>query len=128
MKVGVITGTGTYDLGGLEAEGIEVVHVSRHEPGHKRLSNQVDHRGNIERLRGLAAGRQVLCITHLPQIASLADAHFRIEKDTGGDVTRTTVEPLEGQEVVAELCRMLGADTSDAGARRHAEELLAMAA
>ena len=81
-----------------------------------------------ERLRALAGGRQVLCITHLPQIASLADAHFRIEKDTGGDVTRTTVEPLEGQEVVAELCRMLGADTTDAGARRHAEELLAMAA
>ena len=81
-----------------------------------------------ERLRGLAAGRQVLCITHLPQIASLADAHFRIEKDTGGDVARTTVEPLEGPEVVAELCRMLGADSSDAGARRHAEELLAMAA
>jgi DNA repair protein RecN (Recombination protein N) len=80
-----------------------------------------------ERLRGLAAGRQVLCITHLPQIASLADAHFRIEKDTGGDVARTTVEPLEGPEVVAELCRMLGADTSDAGARRHAEELLAAA-
>ena len=80
-----------------------------------------------ERLRALAGGRQVLCITHLPQIASLADAHFRIEKDTGGEVTRTTVEPLEGQEVVAELCRMLGADTSDAGARRHAEELLAAA-
>ena len=81
-----------------------------------------------ERLRGLAGGRQVLCITHLPQIASLAEAHFRIEKDTGGDVARTKVEPLEGPEVVAELCRMLGADTSDAGARRHAEELLAMAA
>jgi DNA repair protein RecN (Recombination protein N) len=80
-----------------------------------------------ERLRGLASGRQVLCITHLPQIASLADAHFRIEKDTGGDVARTTVEPLEGSEVVAELCRMLGADSSDAGARRHAEELLAAA-
>jgi DNA repair protein RecN (Recombination protein N) len=80
-----------------------------------------------ERLRGLAAGRQVLCITHLPQIASLADAHFRIEKDTGGDVARTTVEPLQGPEVVAELCRMLGADTSDVGARRHAEELLAAA-
>jgi DNA repair protein RecN (Recombination protein N) len=80
-----------------------------------------------ERLRGLASARQVLCITHLPQIASLADAHFRIEKDTGGDVARTTVEPLEGPEVVAELCRMLGADTSDAGARRHAEELLAAA-
>ena len=80
-----------------------------------------------ERLRGLASGRQVLCITHLPQIASLADAHFRIEKDTGGRVARTTVEALEGPEVVAELCRMLGADSSDAGARRHAEELLAAA-
>ena len=80
-----------------------------------------------ERLRGLAAGRQVLCITHLPQIASLADSHFRIEKDTGTDVARTTVEPLEGPEVVAELCRMLGADAADAGARRHAEELLAAA-
>jgi purine nucleoside phosphorylase len=54
VKVGVITGTGTYALDGLEAEGIEVVHVSRHEPGHRRLSNQVGHRGNIERLR--AAG------------------------------------------------------------------------
>jgi purine nucleoside phosphorylase len=51
MKVGVITGTGTYELPGLEAEGIELVHVSRHEPGHRRLSNHVDHRGNIRWLR-----------------------------------------------------------------------------
>jgi 5'-methylthioadenosine phosphorylase len=51
MRVGVITGTGTYELPGLEAEGIEVVHVSRHEPGHRRLSNHVAHRANIERLR-----------------------------------------------------------------------------
>ena len=81
-----------------------------------------------ERLRRLSEGRQVLCITHLPQIASLADTHFRIEKDAGGDATRATVEPLEGAEVVGELCRMLGADSSDSGARRHAEELLAAAA
>jgi DNA repair protein RecN (Recombination protein N) len=81
-----------------------------------------------ERLRRLSEGRQVLCITHLPQIASLADLHFRIEKDAAGDATRTTVERLEGGEVVAELCRMLGADSSDAGARRHAKELLAAAA
>jgi DNA repair protein RecN (Recombination protein N) len=80
-----------------------------------------------ERLRGLAGGRQVLCITHLPQIASLADSHFRIEKETGGELARTSVEALEGADVVAELCRMLGADESDAGARRHAEELLAAA-
>jgi purine nucleoside phosphorylase len=51
MKVGVITGTGTYELPDLAAAGIEVVHVSRHEPGHRRLSNQVDHRANIRWLR-----------------------------------------------------------------------------
>jgi purine nucleoside phosphorylase len=51
VRVGVITGTGTYELSGLAAEGIEVVHVSRHEPGHRRLSNHVDHRANIGRLR-----------------------------------------------------------------------------
>src|ERR687894_2179330 len=51
MRIGVITGTGTYELPGLESEGIELVHVSRHEPGHRRLSNHVDHRGNIQRLR-----------------------------------------------------------------------------
>jgi DNA repair protein RecN (Recombination protein N) len=80
-----------------------------------------------ERLRRLSEGRQVVCITHLPQIASLADAHFRIEKDAAGDSTRTTVDRLDGSGVVAELCRMLGADSSDAGARKHAEELLAAA-
>jgi DNA repair protein RecN (Recombination protein N) len=80
-----------------------------------------------ERLRRLAGDRQVVCITHLPQIASLADAHFRIEKDTGADVARTAVTALEGPEVVEELCRMLGADSSDAGARKHAQELLAAA-
>jgi DNA repair protein RecN (Recombination protein N) len=80
-----------------------------------------------EKLRALSTGRQVLCITHLPQVASLADTHFRIEKRAAGEVTRATVEHLEDDRVVEELCRMLGADASDAGARRHAEELLAAA-
>jgi DNA repair protein RecN (Recombination protein N) len=80
-----------------------------------------------ERLRALAEGRQIVCITHLPQIASLARRHFRIEKSARGELARTTVEALGEPEVVGELCRMLGADTSDAGARRHAEELLAAA-
>jgi DNA repair protein RecN (Recombination protein N) len=77
-----------------------------------------------ERLRALAATRQVICITHLPQIASLAESHFRIAKDAGPDVARTSVEALDGGQVVEELVRMLGADKSDAGAVRHAEELL----
>jgi DNA repair protein RecN (Recombination protein N) len=80
-----------------------------------------------ERLRALGEGRQVLCITHLPQIAALASRHFRIEKSAAGEVARAAVEELDGERVVAELCRMLGADTADAGARRHAEELLAAA-
>ncbi len=81
-----------------------------------------------ERLRALGSERQVLCITHLPQIAALAERHFRIEKLAGGDVTRAKVERLEDAGVVEELCRMLGADSGDAGARRHAEELLGAAA
>ena len=80
-----------------------------------------------DRLRGLGEGRQVLCITHLPQIASLAGRHFRIEKESSGDVARTTVECLDESLVLDELCRMLGADADDAGARKHAEELLAAA-
>ena len=78
-----------------------------------------------EKLRGLARDRQVLCITHLPQIAALADRHFRIEKESAEELARTTVSELEGGEIVEELCRMLGADAGDPGARKHAEALLA---
>jgi DNA repair protein RecN (Recombination protein N) len=78
-------------------------------------------------LRALGEGRQVLCITHLPQIASLAARHFSIEKDSGAEPARTTVRELRSGEVVAELVRMLGADADDVGARRHARELLAAA-
>jgi DNA repair protein RecN (Recombination protein N) len=80
-------------------------------------------RGEDEGIRRSAA-RQVLCITHLPQIASLAARHFSIEKDTDADPARTTVRELAASEVVAELVRMLGADADDVGARRHARELL----
>ena len=65
-----------------------------------------------------------ICITHLPQIASLADRHFTIVKDVSGDTARTTVTQLERGDVVGELVRMLGADGDDAAARRHAHELL----
>ena len=80
-----------------------------------------------EKLRTLAEGGQLLCITHLPQIASLAQRHFSIEKEQSGDVATARVAQLDGDGVVQELCRMLGADTSDSGARRHAKELLAAA-
>jgi len=78
-----------------------------------------------ERLQALGQDRQVLCITHLPQVASLADAHFRLEKDVAADRAFATVERLEGEEVVAEIRRMLGGESSDEAATRHARELLA---
>ena len=77
-----------------------------------------------EQLRDLGAGRQVVCITHLPQIASLAAQHFSIEKDTSVEPARTTVRTLGDKEVVGELVRMLGATDDDVAARRHAKELL----
>jgi len=85
-----------------------------------------------EKLRSLAEGRQVLCITHLPQVASLATRHFRVVKGTdtaraargGAGPARAAVERLGRRELVAELCRMLGADSDDLAARRHAEQLL----
>jgi len=80
-----------------------------------------------ERLRRLAGERQVICITHLPQIASLASSHFRVEKHAERGETRATVERVDGDELVAEICRMLGADRGDEAASRHARELLAAA-
>ncbi len=77
-----------------------------------------------ERLRALGEGRQVLCITHLPQVASLASTHFRLEKDLGGGRAAATVQRLDGEGVVEEIRRMLGGESSDEGADRHARELL----
>jgi DNA repair protein RecN (Recombination protein N) len=77
-----------------------------------------------EHLRSLAAGRQVLCITHLPQVAALADRHFTISKDATVTPATTTVTALEGDAVVGELVRMLGASEQDAAATEHARELL----
>ena len=75
-------------------------------------------------LRALAAGRQILCITHLPQIASLADRHFQIEKATAGETATTTVSELAEDGVVLELVRMLGASDGDRAAVQHARQLL----
>jgi DNA repair protein RecN (Recombination protein N) len=80
-----------------------------------------------ERLRRLGAERQVVCITHLPQVASLAGAHFRIEKRAEAGQARASVDRVDGDELVAEIVRMLGAQRNDQAASRHARELLAAA-
>jgi DNA repair protein RecN (Recombination protein N) len=75
------------------------------------------------RLRELGERGQVICITHLPQIASLGSRHFSIVKDTSAEPTRTSVVELGEREVVSELVRMLGAESDDTTARRHARDL-----
>jgi len=75
-------------------------------------------------LAELARGRQVLCITHLPQVASIADHHLRVEKGVEADTAHTTVTPLTNEARVAEVARMLAGHEADAAALRHAESLL----
>jgi DNA repair protein RecN (Recombination protein N) len=78
-----------------------------------------------ERLRGLGEGRQVVCITHLAQVASLAGTHFRVVKDSAGASAIAKVDAVTGDEQLAEIVRMLGADRDDEAAAGHARELLA---
>jgi DNA repair protein RecN (Recombination protein N) len=77
-----------------------------------------------EHLRQLSGGRQILCITHLPQVAALADRHFTIVKNGSVTPATTTVTALDGDDVVGELVRMLGGGTEDRAANEHARELL----
>ncbi len=79
------------------------------------------------RLADLAANRQVLCVTHLPQVASLANAHFRIAKVSDGKATRTTVKALGAEERIEELARMLGGVEITKTTLEHAAEMLAEA-
>jgi len=75
-------------------------------------------------LHALAASGQVLCVTHLPQVASQADHQVRVRKQTTGGRTRTSLEPLERDERVEELARMLGGAAITARTREHAREML----
>ena len=61
-----------------------------------------------EKMAVIGRCHQVLCITHLPQIAAMADTHFEIEKHVEGTETITQIHPLEGEESVRELARLLG--------------------
>ena len=77
------------------------------------------------KLRTLGSAFQVLCITHLPQIAAYADTHFEIDKRVDGGRTRTTVRRLNARGRVEELARMLGGEAISDGLRRSAREMLA---
>ena len=74
-------------------------------------------------LRALAESGQVLCVTHLPQVASQADHQVRVQQAHRGRPTRTSLEALEGEQRVEELARMLGgAKITRADARARARD------
>ncbi len=75
-------------------------------------------------LRTLGERTQVLCVTHLPQVASQAHAHVRVAKITDGRTTRTTLHTLSREERVEEIARMLGGVDVTSKAREHAAEML----
>jgi len=76
------------------------------------------------RLRELGRGQQVLCVTHLPQVASQSHHHIRVAKLTDGERTRTTLARLGDDERVEELARMLGGVEITDTSRRHAREMI----
>jgi DNA repair protein RecN (Recombination protein N) len=76
-------------------------------------------------LAELAGHHQVLCITHLPQIAAFAELHFRVEKRSQGGRTLARIAPVAGAERVEEIARMAGGESVGEATRRHARELLA---
>lgn len=78
-----------------------------------------------ERLRAVAGDRQVIAITHLPQVASKAGTHFSVVKDVAAETATATVTALEGEALVDEIRRMMGASSDDEAATRHARELVA---
>lgn len=80
-----------------------------------------------EKLGTLGNAHQVICITHLAQIAAMADGHFVIEKDTDGSSTVTAIRKLEEEAALGELARLLGSDTLTQAALSNAKEMRSQA-
>jgi DNA repair protein RecN (Recombination protein N) len=77
-----------------------------------------------KKLKSLARSNQVLCVTHLPQIATFADHHYVIEKKERNGRTRTSIRPISGEDRTEEVARMLsGAKLTDTS-RKHAEQMI----
>jgi DNA repair protein RecN (Recombination protein N) len=76
------------------------------------------------KLKAIAARHQVLCVTHLPQVASFADRHYAVRKRVDRGRTITEVVPLGTDERIEEVARMLGGETVTETARRHAREMV----
>ena len=78
-------------------------------------------------LRALGSDRQVLCVTHLPQVAALANHQLQVSKLAGEDTTRTRIRALDDGERVDEIARMLGGVKITRQTREHAREMIGLA-
>ncbi len=77
-----------------------------------------------KKLKALARSNQVLCVTHLPQIATFGDHHYVIEKKESGGRTRTSIRPVTGEERTEEVARMLSGAKLTETSRKHAEQMI----
>jgi DNA repair protein RecN (Recombination protein N) len=77
-----------------------------------------------KKLKALSKGNQVLCVTHLPQIATFADHHYLIEKRESGGRAKTTVRQITGEERTEEVARMLSGAKLTETSRKHAEQMI----
>jgi DNA repair protein RecN (Recombination protein N) len=77
-----------------------------------------------KKLKALSRSNQVLCVTHLPQIATFADHHYVIEKRVSAERTKTTVRLIVGNERTEEVARMLSGAKLTETSRKHAEQML----
>ena len=77
-----------------------------------------------EKLHACATGRQVLCVTHLAQVAAQADQNFYVSKTAAKNTTRVSIDALSGDKLTAEIARMLGGGDKKSAAYSHAKELL----
>jgi DNA repair protein RecN (Recombination protein N) len=77
-----------------------------------------------KKLKSLARSNQVLCVTHLPQIATFGDHHYVIEKKESGGRTRTSIRLVTGEERTEEVARMLSGAKLTETSRKHAEQMI----
>ena len=80
-----------------------------------------------EKLMEISRTRQVLCITHLPQLAAMADHHYLIAKETDGSKTETEIREITGEALYLELGRLIGGAEITAGVLKTAEEMKQLA-
>lgn len=77
-----------------------------------------------KKLKTVSAKRQIVCITHLAQIASMGDIHFSVQKKVSGNETRTIVVPVQESDRVMEIAKLLGGETVTESVIQNARELL----